>query len=346
MELREHIPLTTLTTLRVGGVARFVADCASIIDIREAIAFARERDLPHAVLGGGSNVVAEDAGFAGVLLRIAIPGIEYGDADPDGIVRVTAGAGVSWDELVASAVSRDLWGLENLAGIPGTVGAAPVQNIGAYGAELANTLVYVDALDTRADTTVRIMNEDCAFGYRESRFKSEPHLIITHVAFALSAQGTPAVAYKDLALLADSGVALDTPEAIAAAVRQVRARKFPDLALYGTAGSFFKNPVITADAYNVLTERYGDVPSYSAPRGDASPEEVKIPLAFILDHILGLKGHQSGHVSLFANQPLVLVTDGEATAREVDAFADDIATRVFDATGIAIEREARAFPNA
>lgn len=336
MIVRKNVSLSSLTTLRVGGPARFLAECVTTDDVREALTFARERELPWNVLGEGSNVLALDEGFEGVVLAIRIPGITVQERDAG--VLLSAGAGVSWDALVKDAALRGLWGLENLAGIPGTAGAAPVQNIGAYGTEVKDTLYEVHAIDADTGEVKVVRNESCGFGYRESRFKKERNLIIAGVSFLLRKDGEPQLEYKDLAAAVAEGAEHGTPEAIGNMVRTIRARKFPDLKLVGTAGSFFKNPTISPDSYGALQERYADIPGYPNEQG------VKIPLAFVLDRALGLRGYAEGNVSLFAQQPLVLVAEEGATAGEVDAFADRIAARVQDEIGINIEREVQMFP--
>lgn len=336
MILTENVPLATLTTLKAGGPARYVIDCANREEVREAVSFAHEHALPILPLGSGSNVLASDDGFEGVVLRMLIPGIESvenGDA-----VTLIAGAGVPWDALVAEAAVRGLWGIENLAGIPGSTGAAPVQNIGAYGMEIKQTLTYVDAFDTKTGEVIRLTGEECGFGYRDSRFKHELNLIIVTVAFTLSRNGTPKIEYADLAAARERGEDLSTPTAIGDAVRTVRSFKFPDLAAVGTAGSFFKNPIISYEQHQELAARFGAVPSFPVEGG------VKIPLAFILDRVLKLRGHAEGNVSLFGNQPLVLVATDNASAVEIDTFADSVAARVMSETGIKVEREVRRFP--
>jgi UDP-N-acetylmuramate dehydrogenase len=329
--IEEQVPLASLTTLRIGGSARFAAACHSLEDVKAAIALAQDRGLPFRVVGGGSNILASDDGFPGVALLMRADGIEE-VADKGGMLLI-ADAGASWDGLVARACARGLWGLENLAGIPGTVGAAPVQNIGAYGAEAQGTLAWVEAYDLRTGETRRFASEECGFGYRESRFKHDRDLVILHVAFRLGAANGPDLAYKDLARARDEGAPVATPEEVSALVRAIRARKFPDLAEHGTAGSFFKNPVVASDAFARLAERHPELPGFPQESG------VKIPLAFVLDRVLGLRGHRLGRAWLFDKQPLVLVVDQGATAREVDALADEVVARVREATGIEIERE-------
>ena len=339
MTLKEHVPLKTITTLRVGGPVTALARCTSLEDIREAVAYAKEHVLPFYPLGEGSNVLAHDEGYAGVVLQIALPGLSF-EEQSDRTTLLIAGAGVSWDDVVKAAAERGLWGIENLAGIPGFMGAAPVQNIGAYGMELKDTFAYADVLDTTTSEVKRLTREECGFGYRDSRFKHESNLVITSVALRLAQEGTPKIEYGDLQRARDEGVDLTTPRAIGEAVRSIRAHKFPDRTLFGTAGSFFKNPVISEDAYAALADRYGAVPRFPNPNG------VKIPLAFVLDKVLGLRGYRKGPAWLFGAQPLVLVVDVQGEAKDVEALATEIETRVKEATDITIEREVRSMPRA
>lgn len=339
--LREDVPLSELTTLKVGGPARYVRTIRTEDDIPPALAFVRERGLPFAVLGEGSNVLASDDGFPGVVLLMRIPGVSFRAEEKTTVASV--GAGVSWDAFVRACAERDLWGVENLAGIPGTVGAAPVQNIGAYGAEVRAAIERVRAYDAATDAWKEFENAECGFSYRDSRFKHEANLIIARVDFRLANDGMPHVEYADLIAARGAGKDLSAPGAIGQTVRGVRSAKFPDLSQYGTAGSFFKNPIVSSAAYDALAERfrsevepYGGIPRYPVPG------QIKIPLAFILDKLLGLRGYQLGPAFLFGNQPLVLVAGKGAHARDVDALARDIEARVKTATGIAIEREVRA----
>jgi UDP-N-acetylmuramate dehydrogenase len=333
MNPRENVPLATLTTLRVGGPAQVVLSCDSVESLTAAHAQLRERGLSYYPLGQGSNVLAGDAPIQKGILLMRIEGIEFVKADS--FVDVLAGAGVSWDTLVHACAERTLWGLENLAGIPGTVGAAPVQNIGAYGAEVADTLLWVEAYDANTDTLARIDANDCSFSYRDSRFKREPNLIITRVAFRLARTSSPKLDYADIVRAQEAGALLRTPQEIGDAVRAIRSKKFPNLRTHGTAGSFFKNPTITSEAYDALLTRYPGIPGYINASG------IKVSLAWILDHVLSMRGFRLGHASLFETQPLVLVTEDGATAHDVDALAKEVQTRVHDATNIFIEREVR-----
>lgn len=340
MTIAENIPIASLTTFKVGGNARYVATCKNEEDIQNALAFARERGLSWRVIGGGSNILASDEGYEGVLIRPLLEEILWStDSSDENECIVTAGAGVEWDALVTACCARGLWGLENLAGIPGTVGAAPVQNIGAYGMETADSLIFVESFDAEKGIVSRISKEDCRFGYRESRFKHDPSQIILRVAFSLRRNGTPRTSYADLTARKEAGAVMDTPSSIAATVREIRAQKFPDLSMEGTAGSFFKNPIITAEKYKELKEAFAEMPGF--PVLDA-PNQIKVPLAWILDHVLNLKGFSQGPVRLFEKQPIVIVASLGATSNEVDTLARDVEQRVLEATGITLEREVRS----
>ena len=335
MQRTEHVPLSSLTTFKIGGDARYVFTCESVEDIVTALTFARESGLPWYVIGGGSNILASDEGYDGVIICPVIKGMRFEFSGDSCLAAV--GAGEMWDELVQESVSRELWGLENLAGIPGLVGGAPVQNIGAYGADVSNTIRSVEALDTSTLTIKLFSKEECMFEYRDSFFKQNPTYIITNVTFELVKNGTPHTNYADLTAYERAGNPLTTPMQIAEAVRSIRAKKFPDISVSGTAGSFFKNPMIEEAQYKELKEKYSELPGFSV----LNTTQVKIPLAWILDHVLQLRGYTKGPVRCFEQQPLVIVVEHGATKKMVDVFSNEIEMLVKDATGISIEREVR-----
>lgn len=334
MTIEESVPLRTLTTLRAGGPARFLVRCETDDEIRQALAEAASHAVSWSVIGGGSNLLASDDGYDGLLISPRHQDISFDERA--GGVLIVAGAGVEWDALVKTAASRGLWGLENLAGIPGSVGASPVQNIGAYGTELERSVAFVEAIDGKTGALRRFSRDECAFGYRDSMFKREGGFVIVRVGFLLNRDGAANAAYADLARARESGADLSTPASVGSVVRSIRARKFPDLRTHGTAGSFFKNPVLPQSAYDALCARYPDLPGFAVAGG------VKVPLAFVLDRVLGLKGFRMRDAWLFDAQPLVLVLDEGGTARDVDALALHVASLVRDATGISIEREVRS----
>lgn len=339
MQLRTEVPLSEYTTFRLGGPARFFVSVTSVPELREAISYARDRSLPVLVLGGGSNMLITDEGWRGLVIHIAFAARSYTETiEGDG--RVVAEAGEEWDTLVASTVTQGLWGLENLSLIPGTVGATPVQNVGAYGVEVKDCIEWVEVLDTENDRLTVLSNSACAFGYRDSIFKHEEgkHFMVTKVAFRLSTRPTPKLAYKDLR--ARFGDRTDvTVDEVRRAVVEIRKGKFPDLTQVGTAGSFFKNPVITQEQYNSIVTWAPDMPGF--PTEDGS---VKVPLAWILDH-LGYKGKRSGNVGCHDAQPLVLVHYGGGTAAELIFFAREIMRTVKEKFAITIEPEVRIVSN-
>ncbi len=289
-----------------------------------------------------------DGEIEGVVVKIDIRGVEWGYRGTDAernqhgsdTELVVAGAGEKWDALAAEAVRRGLWGIENLSGIPGTVGAAPIQNIGAYGTELAEVLEWVEVFDMQSGAVKKLSNADCFFGYRNSIFKclDGKAYVVTRVALRLSRDGAPNLEYKDLRerfMISDLGFRKEkfTPTDVRRAVLEIRSKKFPDLAVYGTAGSFFKNPIIPKEKYDELKKKFPDLPGF-ALKVNSQESMVKLPLAWILDNICGLKGFRKGNVALFERQPIVLVNLGGASAADTRAFAESILRQVKEKTGI------------
>lgn len=336
MNPKENVPLAPLTTLGVGGEARYFTEARSLDDVRAAIAFARDRGLPVFPLGGGSNLLVPDEGVEGVVVKVAMSDVAFEDAAADTFV--IAGAGALWEDVVNRAAERGLFGIENLAGIPGTIGGAAVQNIGAYGAEFASVFAYADIIDSATGVARRITPEEAAFGYRTSVFKKNRSYIVTRVALCFSKHATANLSYPDLLRAQTEGVPLSIPAEIAAAVRAIRARKFPKNEGEGTAGSFFKNPVVSAALAAALSERFPEVPLF--PQSDGA---VKVSLAWLLDRALSLKGFSKGNARLYEKHPLVVVARAGARAADIEALAREVATLVQDATGMVIEREVETF---
>jgi UDP-N-acetylmuramate dehydrogenase len=327
MTIEENVPLAPLTSFKIGGPARFFVPVETTEELQKALSFAKERGLAVLILGGGSNVLIDDAGWGGLVIKIEITGIER-----DGQALI-AGAGESWDALVARAVGEGLWGLENLSGIPGSVGGAVVGGIGAYGAAVGQHLVWVEALDLDG-TIQRMTNTECAFGYRSSFFKNEAgRYIVLRAAFELSTTPAPELSYKDLAGRFREGI--PSLAAIREAVLAIRSGKFPDLAVEGTAGSFFKNPIVSAKEAEALTRRYPAMPVFSMPETDG----IKVPLAWLLDHVLALKGTCVGGARLFERQPLVIAATAGASAADVRTLAQMVEKKVKEEFNILIERE-------
>lgn len=341
MKITSSVLLSEHTSFRTGGPARFFVEAHSASDVQEIVAQAAVEGLPLIVLGEGSNVLISDDGFPGYVIVPKILGITFEDISEnvEHGVRVIAGAGVHWDDLVAETVSKNLSGLENLSLIPGSVGAAPVQNIGAYGAEIGNVVEWVEVFDSGQ---LRILAKDqMRLGYRDSIFKRPEGrgLIIVRVAFRLKKNGMPNISYKDVAnFFAKENedvtqIKVPTVADVRNAIIKIRSEKLPDIKKYGTAGSFFKNPIISAEKYAELLEKFPGMPSY--PVGG----DKKIPLAWILDKVCGLNGYREGNVGLYETQPLALVNFGGATSTEIKNFAKKIANIVKEKTEIEIEWE-------
>ena len=332
MKVERNISLKKYTTFRIGGPADYFVRVNSISKAKEALRFAREKRVPFFIFGGGSNILASDSGFRGLVIKVELEGVSFKE-DGERVLAVVS-SGENWDAFVKTCVERGLWGVENLSGIPGTVGGTPVQNVGAYGVEVGNCIEQVDAIDAATLKEVSLSAPACRFGYRDSFFKSPEgkRYVITAVHFRLEKTSQPVLSYRDLA--ARFAAAKEpTLSEIREAVLSVRARKFPDLAECGTAGSFFKNPVISSSRFAELRIRFPNIPGF-----DLGENRVKVPLAWILD-ALSLKGKREGDVGAFGNQPLVLVNYNDASAKEVNAFAEIVASLVQKETGISVERE-------
>jgi UDP-N-acetylmuramate dehydrogenase len=334
MNIQENIPLAPYTTFKVGGNARYFCSVKDIEGLKGALAFARARNLCIFILGGGSNIVIADVGFDGLVIKMDMKGASYEKKGQD--IFVTAWAGEAWDDLVAKSVEWGAWGMENFSLIPGTVGAAPVQNIGAYGCEAKDTIESVQVIDSSTGEEKILSNSDCGFGYRDSFFKSSAgkSLVIVSVTFKLSAAPKPNLAYKDLKEFFVNQTATPSHGEIREAIIKIRTGKFPDLSVIGTAGSFWKNPVMTQGQYDHLKAQYPNTPSFPAPAG-----MIKVPLAWILDNVCHLKGMMKGNVGLFEKQPLVLVAKKGATAAEIKAFESEIRATVKQNTALDIEPE-------
>ena len=335
MHIEENVPLAPLTTFQIGGSARFLVRAQTIAEVRDAIDFARAQGIPFFILGGGSNTLVSDGGFGGVVIKMEMRSIE--EVQDGNHVLLVASAGENWDDLVAYAVERGLWGIENLSGIPGAVGAAPVQNIGAYGVEVGDTIAWVEALDTRDDTIRTIANEECRFDYRTSMFKQEANrFIILRVALKLSTHECRRMEYADLRTYMNGNTQPELAE-IRNAVLAIRRAKFPDLLQEGTAGSFFLNPIVPAEDAARVAQLVPGLPQFPQKNGT-----VKLPLAYLLDRGLHVSGFSIGHARLFERQPLVLVAARGASSREVFELAHAIRTKVHDAYDIDIEMEVRS----
>jgi UDP-N-acetylmuramate dehydrogenase len=350
MLIEENKPLAPFTTFGIGGPARWFVEAASEEEIAEAAAWAAERGVPLFVLGGGSNLLISDAGIDGLVLRVGLRGISVADAtDSSGDKIYQAAAGEDWDDFVALSTQAECAGIECLAGIPGTVGGTPVQNVGAYGQEVASAIERVRAFDLKSRAFVEFAAAECGFAYRRSRFNSTDHkrYIVTRVDYRLTPGGAPTVRYADLQrALAERGAESGEPSLaeVAAVVRRVRQAKGmllvdgdPDCR---SAGSFFKNPVVSEEQLRQIAAASAKEP----PRFPAGPDaenqgRVKVPAAWLIEQAGFAKGYTLGAAAISSRHTLALVNLGDASAAEVLALAEQITTAVEERFGIRLEME-------
>jgi UDP-N-acetylmuramate dehydrogenase len=338
MQLQQHVPLAPLTTFQVGGPARYFVEARSESDVCAAVAEARSHGWPLFVLGGGSNLVISDAGWPGLALKIALTGIaEHRDG---GRMLFEAAAGEDWDRFVAHAVARDCAGIECLSGIPGTVGGTPVQNVGAYGQEVAETITSVRVLDTTSGEFRDLENADSGFAYRTSIFNTRERgrYIVLRVRFALTPSGAPRIEYADLK---HHFAGRSTPPTLAETREAVRAIRLSKAMLIvsgdddcRSAGSFFKNPMLTRDALDQLQSRTGPIPHFPAKDG-----QMKVAAAWLVEHAGFPKGLTRGPVGISRKHALAIVNRGGATAADIIALKNEIQQRVLDKFGIELQSE-------
>ena len=341
MVIQENVPLAPLTTLNVGGPARYFAEARTVADVRNAVDQARSQRWPLFVLGGGSNLVISDSGWPGLVLRIAVGGMDFRPENGEGIFDV--GAGEEWDMLVRAAVERDCAGIECLSGIPGSVGGTPVQNVGAYGQEVAETISSVQALDLRDAQVRELCNEACGFEYRTSIFNTSEkgRYIILRVTYALRPGGEPRIEYADLKKYF-AGRSRPTLGETREAVRQIRASKSmlitPGDEDARSAGSFFKNPVLSETEYLALTKRAAarslQIPSYPALEARR-----KVSAAWLVEQSGFQKGYTRGPVGISRKHALAIINRGGATAADVIALKNEIQQRVIDTFGVQLHPE-------
>jgi len=337
MFLEEKVGLAGYTTLGVGGTARWFAEAATEADVIEAVAFARELEVPLFVLGGGSNLLVSDEGFPGLVLQMAITGVER-DGD---LLRV--GAGVTWDNFVQQTVDAGLQGIECLAGIPGTVGGTPVQNVGAYGQEVSETIVSVRCFDTASGQYVDLSNEACGFAYRTSRFNTTERgrYIVTRVDFRLREGDAPYLKYADLRKHFE-GASQPSLAEVAEAVRVIRRGKGMVVDAGDpnsrSAGSFFRNPIVPKEILLKVSEASG-VGVEAVPHWPAGEGMIKLPAAWLLEQAGFVRGFAMGRAGISSRHTLAVINRGEATAADIIALREEIVATVRLKFGIELEQE-------
>lgn len=335
MLIAENKSIKSMTSLKIGGTARYFGMAACSDDIVGFIAFAKAKDLPLCVLGGGTNTIAPDDTIDAVVVKMAIMGKRIDKEFPESI-HVEFGAGENWDDIVAWSVQEGLSGLEALSGIPGTVGAAPVQNIGAYGAELSNVFIRARAVSTETGEEIHISLPDCDFAYRNSNFKQYPgQYIITHVTLELSKKAPTLPDYKDVTEYFKDAKRKPTLAQIRKAILEIRQNKLPDPSFIPNAGSFFVNPIVCTEHADGIQKVFPNM-----PRFDLDNETAKIPAGWLIEQA-GLKGANFGHVGTYNKNALVIVTDGEATHADLEKAISHIQQKVHEMFGIDLVVEPR-----
>ncbi len=343
IETQENVPLAALTTFAVGGPARYFIEISSEKDALSALDFARERGLEHLVLGGGSNVLISDDGFPGLVVLNRIKGLSV--EEQSDTVFVTVGGGEDWQDFTDLCVERDWQGVECLAGIPGTVGASPIQNVGAYGQEVSQVISRVRCLETATGKVVTFDSEDCAFRYRESIFntgKAGKYMVLS-VTFKLLRGGVPVVKYRELEERL-SGIRSPTLADVRDAVIAIRAGKGvlirTGFESFKSAGSFFKNPIVTSTLFehveSIVAGKGRSSWAWPLPNG-----HVKISAAFLIQCAGFDRGYCKGNVAISPHHTLILINSNGASAREIVDFAGEVRQRVLDRFGVLLHPEPR-----
>lgn len=335
MQLLRDKSLADLTTMRLGGTAAHVATVENESELLEALAYAETHNLPYFVLGGGSNVIARDEGFDGLLILARLKGFEILDSDGDStLIRIAAGE--NWDETVARTVEMGLSGIEAMSAIPGTTGATPVQNVGAYGQEIADTLIELRAYDTDSKEFVTLLNAACGFSYRDSIFKdpaTRRHIIVSITLRLHRAPMRPPF-YGSLQHYLDiNGITDYSPHIIRNAVTAIRQTKLPDPRLIANTGSFFKNPIVSKNVAKRLQLQYSDMPSF--PMDDS---RAKLAAGWLIEQA-GMRGHAAHGFTTFSTNALVVVNENSSSYHDLLAFTREIIGAVRDKFGIVLEQE-------
>lgn len=339
LTIHQHLDLAPYTTFGISVLAELAIEVHTLEEAKEAIDYINGLQKPMFILGGGSNMLLTKAP-EGVVLINKMEGMEIvEEGDKDAIVKV--GGGVNWHSFVLDSLEKGLFGLENLSLIPGTVGAAPIQNIGAYGVEQKEAFVKLEAVSLK-DASLQVFEaEDCKFGYRDSIFKGEQKgkMLIAFVYYKLSKHPKINSSYGAIStILNERGIVEPSPKDISNAVIEIRRSKLPDPKIIGNAGSFFKNPVVPAALVEQLKSKFPKMPYY--PTDD--PDMLKVPAGWLIEKA-GWKGYRKGNVGVHSKQALVLVNHGGATGQEIYDLSKEILESVEDTFGILLEREVNIF---
>lgn len=340
MDIRTDVSLKPYLTMQLGGNVHTMVDLYTNDDVVAVCTMARQQQAELFVLGGGSNTLAQDSGFAGIVARNRIPGFSV-VAEDDKSTTITVGAGEVLDDIVAKTVASGLSGIEALSAIPGTAGAAPVQNVGAYGQEIADTLISLEAYDRQQECFVLLSAADCEFSYRHSIFRGREmgRYIITSITLRLR-KGLPQPPFYQAVqdYLTTHAIAAPTPQDIRQAVMTIRANKLPDPAKLPNTGSFFKNAIISSEAFAQLQQYYPTVPHYALADG-----RVKVPSGWLIEQA-GLKGSVLHGMKVHDKNAVVLINQSATSYHDLAAAREEIIRTVEEKFGITIVQEPLEMP--
>lgn len=335
MEIHTNIPLKNYTTMRLGGNARFMTEVHTPEEIAGIYRNAAAQGLPIFVLGGGSNIIVRDEGFNGIVIRNRIPGFSITGEDSQSTT-IRIGAGELWDSVVKRTVDMDLSGIEAMSAIPGTAGAAPVQNVGAYGQEIADTLISLEAYDSQTDNFITLQNSECGFSYRHSIFRGDQagRYVITAITLRLFKAAPQPPFYAALQAYFDThSTTLFTPQVVRDAVSDIRANKLPDPTKLPNTGSFFKNAIIEDWQLGDLKADYPDIPTYDMPDG-----RFKVPTGWLIEQA-GMKGRLLHGMRVHDKNALVLINESATSYADLASAREEIIGAVRDQFHIMIEQE-------
>lgn len=337
MEIKKNVSLADYSTMGLGGNADYLAVIKDRNDLVKALNWAEANKQPVIMIGGGSNIIWGDQGFKGLVIVNEIHKYEIFKEDNENTY-ITVGSGENWDKVVERTANAGLSGIEALSLVPGTSGATPVQNIGAYGQEISQTLTALEVYDTKTKEFMMLTNADCGFGYRTSRFKTtdKGRFYITALTLHLRNEHMQPPFYEALAkYLTDNNIAEYSPATIRKAVVAIRSAKLPDPAKVKNCGSFFTNPIIPKKQYDELKAKFTDMPHWLV-----GPEKVKIPAAWLIEDagFKDYKDHETG-MATWAKQPLVLVNEHAKSTSDLLKFKAKIESAVFEKFGIKLEQE-------
>lgn len=335
MEVHQNIPLKNFLTMKIGGNAAYMVDAHSAEDLANSCRMAAQQQLPFFVLGGGSNVIAKDEGYSGIVIRNRIMGFDV-ITDTSSETTIKIGGGENWDEVVAKTVEMNLSGIEAMSGIPGTSGAAPVQNVGAYGQEIADTLIELEAYDSKTDQFVRMPASECGFSYRSSIFRESQRgrYAIYSITLRLFKSSPQPPFYDALQRYFDEReTTLFTPKVVRDAVLAIRRDKLPDPKESPNAGSFFKNAIIEDWQLAELRKDWPDMPAY-----DLGDKRFKVPTGWLIEHV-DLKGELIQGIRVHDKNALVLINESASSYKDLDAARDAVIGKVRDTFRIVISQE-------